>query len=102
VWEELEQRGATFAVVPFSGRAGCGRTTATITLSRIQNQEIVDVERWSSRDELTYALEAPVWDRFGVFVGQPHIEDDVIRTVEDRSVVIVATRGDGRFEEAVW
>ena len=36
VWEELERRGATMAVVPFSGRAGQGGTTATIRLSRIE------------------------------------------------------------------
>jgi hypothetical protein len=71
VWEELKQRGATVAVVPFSGRAGQGGTTATITLSRIEHDELVAIERWSSRNELTYALEAPVWDRFGLFAGQP-------------------------------
>ena len=80
---------------------GAGRT-ATITLSRIEGDELVDVERWSSRDELAYALEAPVWDRFGVFAGQPLIRGEVIWTVEDRSVVIVGTRGDERFEETVW
>ena len=102
VWGELEQRGATVAVVPFSGRAGRGGTTATITLSRIEHDELVAIERWSSRHELTYALEAPVWDRFGLFAGQPPIRGEVIWTVEDRSVVIVATRGDERFEETVW
>ncbi len=102
VWEELEQRGATVAIVPFSGRAGRGGTTATITLSRVENDQLVDVERWSSRDELACALEAPVWDRFGLFAGQPLIRGEVIWTVEDRSVVIVGTRGDERFEETVW
>ena len=38
VWEELERRGATVAVVPFSGRAGHGGTTGTITLSRIRGR----------------------------------------------------------------
>jgi hypothetical protein len=102
VWAELEQRGAEVAVVPFSGRAACGGTTATITLSRIEGGELVDVERWSSRDELCFALEAPVWDRFGAFADQPPIRGEVIWTVGDRSVVIVGTRGDERFEETVW
>ena len=101
VWEVLEQRGATVAVVPFSGRAGQSGTTATITLSRIEGEGLVDVERWSSRDELCYALEAPVWDRFGVFAGQPLIRGEVIWTAEDRMVVIVGKRGDRRFEENV-
>jgi hypothetical protein len=52
VWEELEQRGATIAIVPFWGRAGQGGTIATITLSRVEDGALVDVERWSSRDEL--------------------------------------------------
>ena len=42
-----------------------------------------------------------MWDRFGVFAGQPFIRGEVIWTVEDRSVVIVGTRGDERFEEIV-
>jgi hypothetical protein len=101
VWEELEHRGATMAVVPFWGRAGHGGSIETITLSRVGDDEIVDVERWTSRDELAYALEAPVWDRYGLFAGQPLISGQVIWTVEDRSVVIVGTRGDQRFEETV-
>ena len=46
VWEELERRGATIAVVPFSGRAGEGGWTGTVTLSRVDGGELVDVERW--------------------------------------------------------
>ena len=63
VWEELERRGATVAVVPFSGRAGRGGDAGTIVLSRIDGDHLVDVERWTGRDELAHALEAPIWDR---------------------------------------
>ncbi len=101
VWEELERRGATIAVVPFSGQAGRGGSTATIVLSRVVGRQLVDVERWSSRDELGYALEAPVWDRFGSFAGQPFVRGEVIWTAEDRTVVIAGTRGDRPFEENV-
>jgi hypothetical protein len=101
VWDELERRNATIAVVPFSGRAGKGGSTGTITLSRVEHDELIDVERWTSRDELAYALEAPVWDRYGLFAGQPLIRGDVIWTLETRSVVIVGIRGDERFEEIV-
>jgi hypothetical protein len=102
VWVELERHGATIAVVPFSGRAGRGAaTTATITLSRAEGEARIDVERWSSRDELAYALEAPVWDRFGLFAGQPFVRGEVIWTVEDRSVAIVGKRGDAAFAETV-
>jgi hypothetical protein len=53
------------------------------------------------RDELSYVLEAPVWDRYGLFAGQPAIRGDVIWTLADRTVVIVGRRGESRFEEAV-
>jgi hypothetical protein len=102
VWDELAQRRAAVAVVPFSGCAGRGGATATIRLSRVEDDQLVDVERWTSRDEFAYALEAPVWDRFGVFAGEPFIRGDVIWTATDRSVVIVGTRGDEWFEETVW
>ncbi len=52
------------------------------------------VERWTSRDELCYALEAPVWDRFGSFAGQPPIAGTVVWTSADRRVVIEGRRGD--------
>ena len=101
VWDELERRGATIATVPFSGRAGRGGTVERIVLSRVQGDELVDVERWTARDELDYALEAPIWDRFGSFAGQPLIAGTVIWTAADRRVVIEGRRGDKRFEELV-
>jgi hypothetical protein len=58
VWAELERRGATVAVVPFSGRAGLGGETGTITLSGFAGDELV-VERWTGRDELAFAPEGP-------------------------------------------
>ncbi len=73
VWEELERRGATIAEVPFCGRAGRGGQTEVIRLSRCEGGEMVDVERWTFRDELAYALEALVWDRYGAFAGHPLI-----------------------------
>jgi hypothetical protein len=63
--------------------------------------ELVDVERWMSRDELCYALEAPVWDRFGTFAGQPLISGFVTWTASDRLVVMSGRRGHERFEEIV-
>jgi hypothetical protein len=101
VWEELERRRATIAAVPFWGRAGSGGRTDTIKLLRLEDEELVDVERWTSRDELCYALEAPVWERFGTFVGHPLIRGEVIWCAEDRTVVISGRRGDRRFEEIV-
>jgi hypothetical protein len=101
VWAELERRGARTATVPFSGRAGRGGTVERIVLSRVQGDELIDVERWTGHDELCYALEAPIWDRFGSFAGQPLIVGTVIWTAADRLVVIEGRRGDKRFEELV-
>jgi hypothetical protein len=101
VWAELERRGATVAVVPFWGRAGEGGRVGTITLSRIEAGELVDVERWSGRDELMYALEAPIWDRYGVFAGHPRICATVTWIAAERCVVIWGDRGGERFEETV-
>ena len=95
------RRGAIIATVPFSGRAGRGGTVERIVLSRVQGDELVDVERWTGRDELDYALEAPIWDRFGSFAGQPLIAGTVIWTAADRRVVIEGRRGEKRFEELV-
>lgn len=101
VWDELEKRGATVAVVPFSGRAGRGGRVDRIVLSRLDGDELVDVERWTGRDDLCHALEAPIWDRFGSFAGQPQIAATVVWTSADRRVVIEGRRGDARFEEIV-
>ena len=101
VWAGLERRGATVATVPFSGRAGLGGTVGTITLSRVDGGELVDAERWSGRDELAYALEAPVWDRFGQFNGHPWVRGTVTWLPSDRLVLIAGERGDVPFEEVV-
>ena len=100
VWQELEARGATVATVLFGGRAERGGRIERIALSRVDGDELVDVDRWSSR-ELYHALEAPIWDRFGSFAGQPPIAGTVTWTTADRSVVIGGRRGDARFEELV-
>jgi hypothetical protein len=64
VWQELEARGATVATVPFSGRGG---RTDRIVPSRVDRDEVLDVERKTGRDELCYALETAIWHRFGSF-----------------------------------
>jgi hypothetical protein len=102
VWVELERRGAALAPVPFSGRAGAGGSVGTIAVCRVAGGELVDVERWSGGcDELAYAMEAPVWDRFGTFAGQPRVRGTVVWSLSDRSVLIAGERGGERFEKAV-
>ncbi len=99
VWETLELRGATAADVHFSASAGRGGQIDLIRLYRREGDELVEVERWTGRDELSYALEAPVWERFGTFAGHPHVRGELIWTVNDRRLVITARRGDRPFEE---
>ena len=101
VWDELERRGATIATVPFWGRAGRGGHTDTITLLRLAGEQLAEVERRTGRDELCHALEAPVWERFGTFVGHPLVRGEVIWTAADRCVAICGTRGERSFEEIV-
>jgi hypothetical protein len=101
IWQELEARGATIAMVPFSGRAGRSGHIDRIVLSRFDGDERVDVERRAGRDELCYVLEAATWDRYGSFASPPLISGTVIWTTADRRVVIEGRRGDERFEEFV-
>jgi hypothetical protein len=72
-----------------------------IKLLRLQGEQLVEVERWTGRDELCYALEAPVWDRFGQFAGHPLVRGEVLWLAENRSVVIEGRRRERRFEEIV-
>ena len=85
----------------FWGRAGRGGRTEKITLLRLEGEQLVEVERWSGRDELCYALEAPVWERFGTFAGHPLVRGEVLWTADDRCVLIQAQRGDRPFEELI-
>jgi hypothetical protein len=97
VWEELGRRGASIVVVPFSGGGGDGGRTGAIILSRVDGDELVDVERWTGRDQL--ALAGPVWDRYGQFAGHPWIRGTVTWTLADRCIVIAGDRGGQAFEE---
>jgi hypothetical protein len=97
VWEALERRGATIAVVPFAGRAGEGGGVGATVLSRLDGDELVSVDRWVGREELAYALASPLWDRFGLFAGQPRSVGTVRWSAAERSVVIAGRRGGERF-----
>jgi hypothetical protein len=70
-------------------------------LSRLDGDELVSVDRWVGREELAYALAAPLWDRLGLFAGQPRIVGTVTWSAAERSVVIAGRRGGERFEEVV-
>ena len=101
VWEELERRGATIAVIPFAGRGGHGGTVGAITLGRQTGDELVDVRPPMMGEELALALEAPVWDRYGKFAGHPQIRGTVTWTLADRSVRIAGKRGGEAFEDSL-
>jgi hypothetical protein len=101
VWDELERRCVSVATVPFTGRAGWGGEIDVIRLQRVRDGEPCESRLWSGGDELANALAAPVWARFGTFVGHPLVRAEAIWTVERRSVVIVGRHGDRPFEEIV-
>jgi hypothetical protein len=46
-----------------------------------------------------HALEAPIWERFGSFAGQPMVRGEVVWMADDRSVLIRGRRSDRPFEE---
>jgi hypothetical protein len=100
VWEELERRDATIAVVPFSGGGGDRGCTGTITLSVRRGDDLAGVELWRGR-ELAYALAGPVWDRYAGFAGHPSIRGKVTWTLADRRIRIAGQRGQARFEETL-
>jgi hypothetical protein len=101
VWEELERRVVTVAMVPFSGGAGDSGRTGISVLSVLQgDDELVAVELWSGQ-ELAYALAGPVWDRYAGFAGHPTIKGTVTWMVADRQIRITGRRGQSAFEETL-
>jgi len=101
VWAELERCGVRVVEVAFSGRNGSGGRAGPISVSRGAEASLVAIGRWALGDELAHALEAPVWDRYGTFAGQPAIRGVVRWTSGDQTVLITGTRGDARFRETV-
>jgi hypothetical protein len=103
VWEELEQRGATIATMPFSGRAGIGGMVGTIALSRIEGSELVDVERGpaAGTSSRTRSRRPRGIDTVGSPAGRPWIRGTVTWLLTDRSVVIVGKCAGEAFEETV-
>jgi hypothetical protein len=99
VWDALDGHGVAVASVPFSGRSGRAGEIDGIRYSRREGEVLVELERWMPHDELAYALEAPVWDRYGTFAGHPPIRGLVTWNSESRLAVISGTRGGERFEE---
>lgn len=95
VWEELERRGVRLAAIPFSGRAGAGGRAEAVQLHDAAADRPVD------DSALAYALQAPVWGRYGGFAGQPHIRAELVWKVEARLLLIAGLRGGERFEEVV-
>ena len=101
MFAELDRLGAVGATVPFGGRAGAGGHVGRVALSRLVEGEVVESELGWAREELAFAVAAPVWDRFGSFAGQPRVMGTVRWDTASRAVSISGRRGDQRFEERV-
>lgn len=101
VFAELDGLDAVGAVVRFGGRAGSGGRIIAVALIRLDGGELVESELGWAREELAFALAAPVWDRFGSFAGQPRITGTLRWETTRRSVLISGRRGEKTFEERV-
>jgi hypothetical protein len=88
-------------VVSFSGRAAHGGEISDVTFSAVVDGELVGRDYVPAGDELTDALAAPAWARYGTFTGQPLIKGEVVWSVGERRVVIRGRRGGARFEECL-
>jgi hypothetical protein len=99
VWEELEQWGATIAIVRFSGSSGKSGSLAAVTLEDADQHELT---RWSSGEgPLPDELAAPIWGRYALFRGHPRIVGMVLWDVTNREVLSSGTRGDQPFNEVL-
>ena len=103
-WEELAQRGANLASLPFTGSRRAGAQFSPIRLERLTNGELTEIETWSeqrSGDPLIEALKAPVAARFAGFLGQPPIRATLTWLLAERQIVIAGRRGDEPFDEFI-
>ena len=101
VFAGLDRLGAVGATVPFGGGAGAGGQVGRVMLTRLDDGEPVESELGWAREELAFAVAAPLWDRFGSFAGQPRITGTVKWETANRRVLISGRRGEKRCEERV-
>ncbi len=99
VWEQLEQWGASMALVRFSGGGGNPGSIQAVTLKN-ENENEDELARYSSGEgELPGALAAPIWGRYALFRGHPPITGLLIWNARARSIQLAGTRGGQKFDE---
>jgi hypothetical protein len=97
VWEELEQWGASVALVRFCGGGGNAGSISAVALENGNGEELT---RWSSGEgELPDALAAPIWGRYALFRGHPRITGLLMWDARARSITLAGERGARKFEE---
>jgi predicted nucleic acid-binding Zn ribbon protein len=97
LWEELEQWGASMALVRFFGGGGNPGSIQAVTLEHENGTELT---RWSHGEgELPEALAAPIWGRYALFGGHPRITGLLMWDARARSIQIAGKRGGRKFEE---
>jgi endogenous inhibitor of DNA gyrase (YacG/DUF329 family) len=97
VWRALGRAGAQLALVRFTGGGGRPGTLEGVSLQPQGSAPARLVDAIQS--ELTGALAAPVWGRYGSFRGQPRIAATLRWSVTERSLTLAGTRRTERFEE---
>jgi hypothetical protein len=97
LWQELEQWGASVALVRFCGGGGNAGSIQAVTL---ENEDGKELARWSDGEgELPEALAAPIWGRYALFRGHPRITGLLMWDARDRSIQIAGKRGGQKFDE---
>jgi hypothetical protein len=97
VWEELEQWGASVALVRFSGGSGNPGSISAVTLEHADGEQLAC---WSSGEgALPEALAAPIWGRYALFRSQPRITGLLMWDTRARSIAIAGKRGGQKFDE---
>ncbi|MGZ6569282.1 MAG: zinc finger domain-containing protein [Solirubrobacteraceae bacterium] len=99
VWRALQRAGAQLALVRFTGGGGRPGTLEGVSLQAQGSPAARPVDEIQS--ELTGALAAPVWGRYGSFRGQPLIAATLRWSVVERSLLLAGTRGTERFQETL-
>jgi hypothetical protein len=100
VWAELEQRKVAAAVVSFTGHAGRGGQADVPDVVDAAGERLRLPWQWAT-EELTHALQAPIWGRFGTFNGLPETRGELVWAVGSRQLLVRGRRGDTTFEETI-
>jgi hypothetical protein len=98
IWRALERIGASVALVRFAAGRGLPASVEVVALAGNGGE----LGRWQAGEsELSDALAAPVWARYGSFRGQPPITATLRWSVAERSLSLAGSRGGEPFAQTL-